>query len=56
MSRAAMFVLIFANFKPRTLYHDSPVDRMMPLAGVRARAQESRGNMTVLSHLNTDNG
>ena len=45
-----MFVLIFVHFKPRALYRQPSDDRVMPRAEVRARAQASHGNITVLSH------
>ena len=44
-----MFVLIFVNFKTRALSREPSSDRVMPR--VRARAQASHGNITVLSHL-----
>jgi len=49
--RAAMFVVSFANLKPRALCRDPSGDRMMPSAEVRVRVQASHGNITVLSHL-----
>jgi len=42
-----MFLLIFANFKSC----EPSGDRMMPQTEARARAQASRGNITVSSHL-----
>lgn len=45
--RAAIFVLIFANFKSCALPGDPSDDRVMPRAEVRARAQASQGNITV---------
>lgn len=48
-----MFVVSFANFKSRTLSRHPSGDRLMPRAKVRAIAQASHGNITVLSHLNT---
>ena len=48
-----MFVVSFANFKSRALSRDLSGDRSMPRrAKVRVIAQASRGNITVLSHLN----
>ena len=46
-----MFVLIFVNFKSCALSREPSNDRVMPHAEVRARAQVSPGNITVLSHL-----
>jgi len=45
--RAAMFAVSFANFKSCALSCDPS-----PRAEVRARAQATHGNISVLSHLN----
>ena len=47
-----MFVLSFANLKSCALSVDPLGDHVMPSATVRIRTQASRGNITVLSHLN----
>jgi len=50
-----MFVLIFVNFKPRALSAGELSGyRVKPRAEVRARAQASHGNITVLNHLNCE--
>ena len=51
--RAAMFVVNFANFKPRAPSRDASGDFVMLRAEVRVGAQASYGNITVLSHLET---
>jgi len=46
-----LLFFIFVNFKSRVLSREPSNDRVMPHAEVRARAQVSPGNITVLSHL-----
>ena len=46
-----MFVVSFENFKSRALSRDPSGGCMMTRAKVHVRAQASRENITVLSHL-----
>jgi len=49
-----MFVVSFANLKSRALSRNPSGDRVMPSAEVRVRVQASHGNITVLSHLESN--